>query len=161
MQCNTQVLVGKHNNRQHASPHHEVATDVKQMPIWPIIIIICHARNVTISVLLWQIVCLYSFDSYLGVNFHLCEVSRAGISDYIPQYIYPCPWYLAKMKVKPNLSLPWVHKQVTTPVHTLVLFLGFIFIIVKTNYNTICTMSLHQYFWPKYGEIVQNRVMKQ
>ena len=29
-----------HNNRQHASPHHEVATDVKQMPIRPIIIII-------------------------------------------------------------------------------------------------------------------------
>ena len=32
--------VGKHNNRQHASSHHEVATDVKQMPIQPIIIII-------------------------------------------------------------------------------------------------------------------------
>ena len=28
------------NNRQHASPRHEVATDVKQMPIRPIIIII-------------------------------------------------------------------------------------------------------------------------
>ena len=40
MQHNTQVPVGKHNNRQHASPHHEVATDVKQMPIRPIIIII-------------------------------------------------------------------------------------------------------------------------
>ena len=39
MQRNTQVPVGKHNNRQHASPHHEVATDVKQMPIRPIIII--------------------------------------------------------------------------------------------------------------------------
>ena len=39
MQHNTQVPVGKHNNRQHAS-HHEVATDVKQMPIRPIIIII-------------------------------------------------------------------------------------------------------------------------
>ena len=40
--CNakTQVPVGKHNNRQHASSHHEVATDVKQMPIRPIIIII-------------------------------------------------------------------------------------------------------------------------
>ena len=37
---NKQVPVGKHNNRQHASPHHEVATDVKQMPIRPIIIII-------------------------------------------------------------------------------------------------------------------------
>ena len=36
----TSVPVGKHNNRQHASPHHEVATDVKQMPIRPIIIII-------------------------------------------------------------------------------------------------------------------------
>ena len=40
MQHNTQVPVGKHNNRQHASPQHEVATDVKQMPIRPIIIII-------------------------------------------------------------------------------------------------------------------------
>ena len=40
MQRNTQVPVGKHNNRQHASPHHEVATDVKQMPIRPIINII-------------------------------------------------------------------------------------------------------------------------
>ena len=40
VQRNTQVPVGKHNNRQHASPHHEVATDVKQMPIRPIIIII-------------------------------------------------------------------------------------------------------------------------
>ena len=40
MQHNTQVPVGKHNNRQHASPHREVATDVKQMPIRPIIIII-------------------------------------------------------------------------------------------------------------------------
>ena len=39
MQRNTQVPVGKHNNRQHASPHHEVATDVKQMPIRPIIIL--------------------------------------------------------------------------------------------------------------------------
>ena len=39
MQHNTQVPVGKHNNRQHASPHHEVATDVKQMPIRPIIVI--------------------------------------------------------------------------------------------------------------------------
>ena len=38
MQHNTQVPVGKHNNRQHASTHHEVATDVKQMPIRPIII---------------------------------------------------------------------------------------------------------------------------
>ena len=37
MQRNTQVPVGKHN-RQHASHHHEVATDVKQMPIRPIII---------------------------------------------------------------------------------------------------------------------------
>ena len=42
MQRNTQVPVGKHNNRQHASPHHEVATDVKQMPIRPIIIIVLH-----------------------------------------------------------------------------------------------------------------------
>ena len=33
-----EVPVGKHNDRQHASPHHEVATDVKQMPIRPIII---------------------------------------------------------------------------------------------------------------------------
>ena len=38
MQLNTHVPIGKHNNRQHASPHHEVATDVKQMPIRPIII---------------------------------------------------------------------------------------------------------------------------
>ena len=38
VQRNTEVPVGKHNNRQHASPHHEVATDVKQMPIRPIII---------------------------------------------------------------------------------------------------------------------------
>ena len=38
MQRNTQGPVGKHNNRLHASPHHEVATDVKQMPIRPIII---------------------------------------------------------------------------------------------------------------------------
>ena len=37
VQRNTQVPVGKHNNGQHASPHHEVATDVKQMPIRPII----------------------------------------------------------------------------------------------------------------------------
>ena len=29
VQRNTQVPVGKLNNRQHASPHHEVATDVK------------------------------------------------------------------------------------------------------------------------------------
>ena len=40
VQRNTQVPVGKHNNRQHASPHHEVAIDVKQMPIRPIIIIL-------------------------------------------------------------------------------------------------------------------------
>ena len=40
MQLNTQVPVGKHNNRQHASPQHEVATDVKQMPIRPIIVIL-------------------------------------------------------------------------------------------------------------------------
>ena len=40
MQHNTQVPVWKQNNRQHASFHHEVVTDVKQMPIWPIIIII-------------------------------------------------------------------------------------------------------------------------
>ena len=39
MQHNTQVPVGKHNNRQHASLHHEAATDVKQMPIRPIIIL--------------------------------------------------------------------------------------------------------------------------
>ena len=38
MQRNTQIPVGKHNNRQHASPHHEVDTDVKQMPIRPIIL---------------------------------------------------------------------------------------------------------------------------
>ena len=38
VQRKTQVPVGKHNNRQHVSPHHEVATDVKQMPIRPIII---------------------------------------------------------------------------------------------------------------------------
>ena len=45
MQRNTQVPVGKHNNRQHASPHHEVATYVKQMPIQPIIIIIVIHRK--------------------------------------------------------------------------------------------------------------------
>ena len=30
-----EVRVGKHNYRQHASPHHVVATDVNQMPIRP------------------------------------------------------------------------------------------------------------------------------
>ena len=39
VQRNTQVPVGKHDNRQLASPHHEVATDVKQIPIRPIIIL--------------------------------------------------------------------------------------------------------------------------
>ena len=47
MQHNTQVPVGKHNNRQHASPHHEVATDVKQMPIRTIIIIIIITQKAT------------------------------------------------------------------------------------------------------------------
>ena len=32
-------IVKEHNDMQHASPHHEVATDVKQMPIRPIFII--------------------------------------------------------------------------------------------------------------------------
>ena len=36
MQHSTQVPVGKHNKRQHASPHHEVATDEKKMPIRPL-----------------------------------------------------------------------------------------------------------------------------
>ena len=49
MQRNTQVPVGKHNNRQHAFPHHEVATDVKQMPIRPIIIIIIIMNRVSIG----------------------------------------------------------------------------------------------------------------
>ena len=39
LQRKTQVPVGKHNNWQHASPHHEVTIDVKQTPIRPIIII--------------------------------------------------------------------------------------------------------------------------
>ena len=34
------AIKGFYCNRQHASPYHEVATDVKQMPIRPIIIII-------------------------------------------------------------------------------------------------------------------------
>ena len=47
--CNTirKSPVGKHNNRQHASPHHEVATDVKQMPIIIIIIIIKFLADVS------------------------------------------------------------------------------------------------------------------
>ena len=36
-----------HNNKQHASPYHEVATDVKQMPIRPIIIIIIFMHQLT------------------------------------------------------------------------------------------------------------------
>ena len=35
MEEHDQIFVGKHNDRQQAFPHHEVATDVKQMPIRP------------------------------------------------------------------------------------------------------------------------------
>ena len=48
VQHNTQVPVGKHNNRQHASLHHEVATDVKQMPIRPIIISLCYVTRMMV-----------------------------------------------------------------------------------------------------------------
>ena len=44
VQRNTQVPIGKRNNRQHASPDHEVDTDVKQMPILPIIILLDELR---------------------------------------------------------------------------------------------------------------------
>ena len=51
-----EVPVGKHNNRQHASPHHEDATDVKQMPIRPIIfisIVIVIVIVVVVVVVVW------------------------------------------------------------------------------------------------------------
>ena len=35
-----QVPVGKYDNRQHAFSHHEVAADVKQMHIRPIIVVV-------------------------------------------------------------------------------------------------------------------------
>ena len=50
MQRNTQVPFGKHNNRQHVSSHHEVATDVKQMPIRPIVIVIFIAIAIAIAI---------------------------------------------------------------------------------------------------------------
>ena len=49
VQHNTQVPVGKHTNRQHASPHHEVATDVKQMPIRPIIINVSYKASISLD----------------------------------------------------------------------------------------------------------------
>ena len=60
MQHNTQVPVGKYNNRQHASPHNEVATDVKQMPIRPIIILLLllywiHPVCLSVSVLTFRV----------------------------------------------------------------------------------------------------------
>ena len=46
--------VGKHYDRQYSSPHHEVATDVKRMPIWPIIIIIIVIVIVIIIIILFD-----------------------------------------------------------------------------------------------------------
>ena len=73
MQHNTQVPVGKHNKRQHASPHHEVATDVKQMPIRPIIIIIIIIVIIIIIIITWT-----SVDQYL--RRHIASLGHNGLS---------------------------------------------------------------------------------
>ena len=45
IQRNAQVPVVNNTNRQHASPHHEVATDIKQMTIRSIIITMIFNKN--------------------------------------------------------------------------------------------------------------------
>ena len=62
---NCPIPAGKHNNRQHASPHHEVATDVKQMPIRPIIIIII---IIVIIIIIIIIILLLSLSLSLSLS---------------------------------------------------------------------------------------------
>ena len=76
MQRKTQVPVRKHNNRQHASPHHEVATDVKQMPIRPIIIII--------DVLAIGLNYAVHLEGKAGV---LCDHMSGTLILHLPQYL--------------------------------------------------------------------------
>ena len=61
-----EVPVGKHDNRQHASPHHEVATDVKQMSIRPIIMVQYHIG-------------MYSHHVIITDNFANCSSSPTRI----------------------------------------------------------------------------------
>ena len=68
MQHNTQVPVRKHNNRQHASPHHEVATDVEQMPIRPIIIIIITINKRLLTKSILQNAWLWLADTLASAN---------------------------------------------------------------------------------------------
>ena len=86
MQHNTQVPVGKHNNRQHASPHHEVATDVKQMPIRPIIIIIMKTNPDPLSRTEWIWAANQSWLIYSFIfEDHRCCQSM-NILGYLGQY---------------------------------------------------------------------------
>ena len=85
--CNTktQVPVGKHNNRQHACPHHEVATDVKQMPIRPIIIII---------IILLLLLYYYYYIIILLLMQLSCAVTHKKCNMHCPKLAY---WGRGKM----------------------------------------------------------------
>ena len=73
MQRNIQVPVEKHDNRQQAFPHHEVVTDVKQMPIRPIIIINHVAIQVTVD-------CFTPHEvTYLRVGRIICHEGRVSV----------------------------------------------------------------------------------
>ena len=67
------AMKGFYCNRQHASPHHEVATDVKHMPIRPIIII----THVTTLLMSWR---------YCGMA--LCH--GYWVNEFINKSIPPC-----------------------------------------------------------------------
>ena len=61
----------KHNDRKHASPHHEVPTDEKQIPIRPIIIIII----VIIIIIILLLLLLLLLEKYL-----LCMIMHIFIT---------------------------------------------------------------------------------
>ena len=76
MQHNTQVPVGKHDNRQHASPHNEVATDVKQMPIRPIIVVII----IIVIVIIIIIIIIYIMIIYYNYYYYWVMCHSASMS---------------------------------------------------------------------------------
>ena len=96
MQHNTQVPVGKHNDRQHASPHHEVATDVKQMPIRPIIIIIIIIR--------WSLVSPEKFPQQM-----LCHDNIAPDVNIWAIFDAPTPCCGVNYCCRPCLILGFLH----------------------------------------------------
>ena len=107
VQHNTQVPVGKHNNRQHASPNHEVATDVKQMPIRPIIMFQIKTTRV-IGIVYWCWWVLLQLSIWNGIGLLMHKFRRSVRPQcWMCFMMMPWPWWRHQMEELSVLLAPF------------------------------------------------------